>query len=133
MGGGRGRLVASPGDEGVGGDFHMQIRTWGQWGRVGGICTSKGLMDEKDYLKGLVENLNDVISLCFSVPFQMCLLLGAMSFMWQEWTKFSFFFTVALVSGAGLYFFWFKNLKSEEQCLEEDKYYEEKAKPSTST
>ena len=120
-------LLTSPVDDDTLCDFYMQIRPWGPWGRVAGLCTSRGLMDEKDYFKGLMENLNDVISLCFSVPFQLCLLLGAMSFMWQEWTKFSFFFTVALVSGVGLYFFWYKNLKSEALCLEEDKYYEDKA------
>ena len=121
-------LLTSPVEDDTLCDFYMQIRPWGPWGRVAGLCTSRGLMDEKDYFKGVVENLNDVISVCFSVPFQLCLLLGAMSFMWQEWTKFSFFATITVVSALGLYFFWFKNLKSEELCLAEDKFYEEKAR-----
>ena len=68
----------------------------------------------------LTENINDALALCFSVPFQLCLLLGGMSFIFHEWTKVAFFSLCSIFSAVGLYFFWYRNLKSEEQCLAED-------------
>jgi hypothetical protein len=43
-----------------------------------------------------------------------------MSFIWHDWTKLAYFMIVASLSGLGLYFFWYRNLKSEVRCLEED-------------
>ncbi|MBW2462356.1 MAG: hypothetical protein JRH11_11980, partial [Deltaproteobacteria bacterium] len=40
-----------------------------------------------------------------------------------DWTKFTFFALVAIVSSIGLYFFWFKNLKSPEECKADDLKY----------
>ena len=65
------------------------------------------------------------MSLFFSVSFQFSILLAAMSFVFHDWGKFGFFGTCSFVSGLGLYFFWYRNLKSTEQCQEEDAFYEE--------
>ncbi len=56
----------------------------------------------------------------FAVPFQVSVLLASMCFVFHAWTKFAFFSVVAVFTGLGLYFFWFKNLKSEEECAEDD-------------
>ena len=116
-------LMTKPVDEDLLVRFYLQINPWGAWRRYAEMARERGLMSKSDGLGRTVENLYEVISLCFAVPFQLCLLLGAMSFMWHQWTKFSFFFAVALVSGIGLYFFWYRNLKSEKQCLAEDEKY----------
>ena len=108
--------------------FYLQINPWGAWGRVARLAHADGLADEKNLLGRLVENLNDVIALCFSVPFQLCVLLGAMSFMWHDWGKFSFFAIITVVSMVGLYFFWWRNLKDEAQCVAEDEAYAQQAK-----
>ncbi len=105
--------------------FFVQINPWGGWGRYAKAAEQQGLVEEKTTLQRLVENLNDLISLCFAVPFQLSLLLAAMSFVFHDWNKFAFFATIAVLCGVGLYFFWYRNLKSEEQCQAEDERYEQ--------
>jgi hypothetical protein len=63
-----------------------------------------------------------------AVPFQLCMLLAGMSLVFHEWSKFAFFTIISVICGVGLYFFWYRNLKSEEQCLEEDAFYEKRDK-----
>jgi len=104
--------------------FWVQINPWGGWGRYAKKAREQGLVEEKGLLERLIENLNDMVSLCFAVPFQLCLLLAGMSLVWHAWSKFAFFSIISFICAVGLYFFWFRNLKSEEQCLEEDEYYE---------
>jgi len=117
-------LVTSPVDDDLLVKFFVQINPWGGWRRIANKAQQQGLLSENDILGRVVENLNDVISLCFSVPFQLCALLASMSFMWHDWGKFSFFIIIAFVSAVGLYFFWWRNLKDEETCLLEDKEYD---------
>ena len=104
--------------------FWVQINPWGGWGRYAKKAAEQGLVEEKGLLERLIENLNDMVSLCFAVPFQLCMLLAGMSLVWHAWSKFAFFSIITVFCGIGLYFFWFRNLKSEEKCLEEDEYYE---------
>ncbi len=103
--------------------FFLQINPWGGWRRIAEKARKQGMISENDLLGRVVENLNDVISLCFSVPFQLSVLLAAMSFMWHDWSKFSFFGIITFVCAVGLYFFWWRNLKSEEDCVAEDEKY----------
>ena len=116
-------LVSSPVDDDLLVKFFLQINPWGPWRRIANKAQQQGLLNENDLLGRVVENLNDVISLCFSVPFQLCALLASMSFMWHDWGKFSFFIIITFVSSVGLYFFWWRNLKDEETCLAEDEEY----------
>jgi len=104
--------------------FWVQINPWGGWGRYAKKAREQGLVEDKSLLERIIENLNDMVSLCFAVPFQLCLLLAGMSLVWHAWSKFAFFSIIAFICGVGLYFFWFRNLKSEQQCLEEDEYFE---------
>jgi len=107
-------------------EFWAQINPWGPWGKYADMATEQGLVEDKSRLERLLENINDVIAVCFAVPFQVCLLLSGMSLIFHAWTKFAFFSITATICGIGLYFFWYRNLKSEEQCLEEDEYYEKR-------
>lgn len=103
--------------------FYVQISPWGFWGRIEELAMEQGHLSREDKLERLVEKLYEGLALALSVPFQMCLLLAGMSFIFHDWGKFGFFFTVALVSAAGLYLFWFRNLKSEEDAAAEDELY----------
>ncbi len=103
--------------------FYTQVNPWGFWRNVARKAVDRGLMTWEDTADQLWEKINDAIALCLAVPFQLCLLLMGMSFIFHDWTKFSFFLIVVAFNGLGLYFFWYRSLKSEEQCKQEDKYY----------
>lgn len=121
-----GALLTKPVDEDLLTNFWLQINPWGFWGKYADRAQRQGLVTEKDRLKRTIEHLNDVVSLCFAVPFQLCMLLAAMSFVWHAWTKFFMFGSAALLTGLGLYFFWFRNLKEEDECRRDDEIYDVK-------
>ena len=121
-------LVSAPVPEQTLVEFWVQINPWGPWGKFAKKAAEQGLVEEKSLLERIIENLNDMVSLCMAVPFQLCMLLAGMSLVFHEWSKFAFFMIISVICGIGLYFFWYRNLKSEEQCLEEDAFYENRAK-----
>ena len=103
--------------------FYLQINPWGFWRETSKRLLASGDLSNDEAGERLWEKLNDGIAICLSVPFQVCLLLGGMAFIFHDWRKFSFFAIVTALTGVGLYFFWFKNLKSAEQCKEEDQIW----------
>ena len=107
--------------------FWEQINPWGMWGEIASKARSRGNLSEEDLRDRQWERLNDGIALFFSISFQFSILLSAMSFVFHDWNKFGFFAAAAVISTGGLYFFWYRNLKSTEQCLEEDAMYDELA------
>ena len=116
-------LASAPTDDDILVRFWMQINPWGVWGRISRIARDRKLLDKEKATKRAFERLNDGISLWMSIPFQISLLLAAMSFVFHDWKKFAFFSIISVVTSVGLYFFWFKNLKTEEECEEEDAIY----------
>jgi SSS family solute:Na+ symporter len=118
-----GTYLSAPVSESVLVDFWVRINPWGTWGRIADRARKLGKMSKEERLQRTIENLYDWVALCFAVPFQLCLLLGGMSFIFHDWKKVAFFALGAVFSGIGLYFFWYRNLKSEEQCKKEDEYY----------
>ncbi len=103
--------------------FWTQINPWGMWRRYATQAKEQGLVNDEQMKSRNWERLNDGISLCLTIPFQICLLVGAMAFVFHDWKKFAFFSVMSVICGVGLYFFWFKNLKAVELCEEEDKHY----------
>ncbi len=103
--------------------FWHQINPWGLWGRYAQKAQDQGLVTEKQGLHRILEKLNDGIALILAIPLQMSVLLMGMSFVWHDWEHFALFATISVLSSIGLYFFWFKNLKSEQECLDEDEYF----------
>ncbi len=104
--------------------FWEQINPWGMWGDIALKARIRGNLSQEELRARDWERINDGIALFFSVSFQFSILISAMAFVFHDWTKFGFFASTSTVSAAGLYFFWYRNLKSTEQCLEEDAYYE---------
>ena len=115
-------MTAAPDEETLV-QFFEQVNPWGLWGGVARRAVELGRMTEEVLLERTWERITDGISLFFSVPFQVSLLLGGMALVFHDWTKFTFFALVAMVSSVGLYFFWFKNLKSPEECAVDDLKY----------
>ncbi|MEQ9320890.1 MAG: hypothetical protein RIF41_17140, partial [Polyangiaceae bacterium] len=66
----------------------------------------------------------------FAVPFQLCTLLAGMAFIFHDFKKLAFMLAGSVFSGVGLYFMWYRNLKSEEACAADDAKY---APPSEDT
>ena len=120
-------LVSAPVPEQTLVEFWVQINPWGPWGKFAKKAAEQGLVEEKSLLERIIENLNDMVSLCLAVPFQLCMLLAGMSLVFHEWSKFAFFTIMSVITGVGLYFFWYRNLKSEEKCQEEDEFYDKRA------
>lgn len=105
--------------------FWHQINPWGLWSRYAKQAKQAGLVDETSMRSRTMERFNDGIALFLTIPFQLCMLLGAMAFVFHDWKKFAYFAIMATFCGIGLYFFWFKNLKPVPECEEEDAYYAE--------
>ncbi|MEM9189580.1 MAG: sodium:solute symporter [Myxococcota bacterium] len=116
--------LTPPPDDEVLAEFYQQINPWGFWGRIGSLAQKMGLLTKEQELARTWEKINDAIAVVLAVPFQLALLLGGMAVMFHDWTKFTFFGLVALVSGVGLYFFWYRNLRSETECEADDEVFE---------
>ncbi len=104
-------VATPPVDEQVLVSFWMRINPWGLWGKVAKKAREQHHMTRERGLRRIIENLNDWVALCFAVPFQLCLLLGAMSFIFHDWRKFAFCVAAAAFCAVGLYFFWYRNLE----------------------
>jgi Na+/proline symporter len=116
-------LMTPAPDEEILMSFFEQINPWGFWGSVSARAVETGRITKEQLLERTWERITDGIALFFSVPFQMSLLLGGMALVFHDWTKFTFFILVGGVCALGLYFFWYRNLKSPEACAAEDEKY----------
>lgn len=104
-------------------NFWHQINPWGLWKNYSETAVEKGLVTERERLRRVMEQLYDFISLVFAIPFQMALLIGGMAFIFHDWKKFAFASAVVVISSVGLYFFWYRNLKTNEETAHEDEYF----------
>jgi len=100
--------------------FYTQVAPWGFWRKVMDKAMKTGQLSLQDAGAQLQEKVNDAMALFFAVPFQLALLLAGMAFVFHDWLKLGFFGAVVGMCGVGLYFFWYKWLKSPEVCQAED-------------
>jgi Na+/proline symporter len=103
--------------------FWQQINPWGLWGAIEQKARDRGQVTDADVRGRQLEKMSDALALFFAIPLQLSLLLGGMAFVFHDWTKFGFFAAGAVVSGTGVYFFWYRNLKDTAACEAEDEYY----------
>jgi len=116
-------LMTVPTDDAILVRFWTQINPWGLWSRHAAEAKAQGLIDEEKMRARTMERFNDGISLFLTIPFQICMLVGSMAFVFHDWKKFAYFSVMSVICGVGLYFFWFKNLKAVEECEAEDEKY----------
>jgi solute:Na+ symporter, SSS family len=116
-------LLTDPTDDRTLEAFYVQTNPWGLWGRIHARAIASGRISAQEGGAMWWEKTNDLIAVFFAVPFQLSLLLAGMTFMFHEWMSFTGFALVAGTTGVGLYFFWFRNLKSTEQCELDDARY----------
>jgi hypothetical protein len=117
-------LLTAPARDDVLIRFWRQINPWGLWGAVEAKSRMRSVMTQDAIRSRQMEKVSDMVALFFSVPFQLTVLLGAMAFIFHDWGKFGFCAMSATFCAAGLYFFWYRNLKPTAQCEEEDRYYD---------
>ena len=116
-------LLTPPTSEDVLVNFAVQTNSWGFWDGYLQKAEERGLISAEDRAGRFGEKIADVLAVCFALPFQIALLLGGMALVFHDWGKFSFFASVVVVTGIGMYFFWWKNLKSDERAQAEDARY----------
>jgi Na+/proline symporter len=91
--------------------FYTKVNPWGFWRPVVRAAVERGELTWKGAADQLWEKINDAIALCMAVPFQMFVLLAGMALVFHDWPKVGFFGLAGALCAAGLYFFWYKNLK----------------------
>jgi len=101
-------------------DFYLQINPWGFWKRIAGVAMKEGKLDKDTADARLWERAIDATALIFAISFQMSLLIAGMALIFHDWPKVVGFGIAGTLSAVGLYFFWYKPLKSEAQCIAED-------------
>ncbi len=116
-------LLTKPTDRDVLVRFWHQINPWGFWSSYARDAQAQGLITEQTKRALARERRTDVIALGFALPFQVALLIAAMAFVFHDWGKFSVAGAVTLVSAVGLYFFWYRNLKTPGVCAREDAHF----------
>ncbi len=116
-------LMTRPVDEAILIKFYVQVNPFGFWGPYARKALDTGTIDKESRFKRIIENLNDFIAICLAVPFQLTVLLAVMAFVFHDWLKFSGFAMVAALCALGLYFFWFRNLKSLEDCEADEREF----------
>ncbi len=109
--------------------FWRQINPWGLWSEVAAEASREGHVDATQLAERRKERRHDAIAVMFSLPFQVCTLLGSMALVWHDWPRVTMFFSVSAACAVGLYFFWYRNLKSAEQCEREDELWADMGVP----
>ena len=104
--------------------FYVQVNPWGFWGRIRDLADAQGHLDEEKRSLRRAEKRSELIALLLAIPFQLSLLLTGMSLIFRDWGRFSVCGSVATLTAVGLYWFWFRNLKSEEEAAAEDLRYQ---------
>ena len=104
-------------------DFYMKVNPGGFWRKYANMVLEKGMVSKAEHNERYLEKAYDIISTCLAVPFQFCILIATMAFIFHDWEKFAYMGLITCITGLGLYFFWFKNLKPEDICAQEDEHY----------
>jgi len=116
-------LKTDPVDEAVLMDFYLKVNPGGLWRSYGDRAVERGLLTRAERAERSLEKAYDMIATCLAIPFQFCLLVAIMAFVFHDWEKFAITGLITLCTGVGLYLFWFQNLKSVERCEAEDARY----------
>lgn len=122
-----GSLLTPPTPRHVLVNFAVQVNPWGFWGSYIEEARQAGALTETDVQKRTIERLNEMLAVFFALPFQLGLLLAGMAFVFHDWRNFWFFAVVAALCAVGLRFFWYRNLKTDEECAAEEAKVEQAA------
>ncbi|PID37902.1 MAG: sodium:solute symporter [Proteobacteria bacterium] len=116
-------LTTPPVDDEILVRFWTQVGPWGLWGRVKRLTVERGQLSEEDITGRNKEHRQDALAMAGALPFQLSVLITAMSFVWHDWGKVKLFGGLTVVSVVLLYLLWYRNLKSEDLCTIEDERF----------
>lgn len=107
-------------------NFWAQVGPWGPWGRIRKLALDQGAISPDAASRRGKEQLKDGVALLGAVPFQLSVLIASMAFVWHDWEKVKTYGGIAAVAVVLLYFFWYRNLKTEQECKSDDQAYADK-------
>ncbi|QHI69712.1 sodium:solute symporter family transporter [Tichowtungia aerotolerans] len=109
-----GTYLTQPTDPEVLRNFYLKTRPFGIWGHI------KKTLSEEEQIRTTREHRNDLIAVPFALLWQVTMFLCPMLALVKNWTGFAGAFILWLIGGAGLWFFWYRNLPATN-------YYEDPA------
>jgi len=102
IGGIIGTYCDKPTDPEVLKEFYMKTRPFGVWGHL------KRQLPEEERRKVTREHITDLAAIPFALTWQVCMFLAPMLAVIRNWTGFAGTMALFLVSGGGLYWFWYR-------------------------
>ena len=82
--------------------FYMKTRPFGFWGHL------KRQLPEEEQRKVTQEHVTDLAAVPLALTWQVTMFLAPMLFVIHNWSGFAVVLTLFLLSGAGLYWFWYR-------------------------
>jgi hypothetical protein len=98
--------------------FYKKTRPFGLWGPVRKYLNQEQL----DYINS--ENRRDIIALPFAFVYQVGLFLIPMQLIIHSFDDMTWSLPIFGVACVGLYFIWFRNLRSDRQMEDEDDLFD---------
>jgi Na+/proline symporter len=89
-------------------NFVKVTRPFGFWGTIMGQLPR----EEREAIRG--ETRRDLAAIAFAVPWQLVLFLLGMVFVLRKWDAFAVLLAAFVVLSAGVYWFWFRHLRTDE-------------------
>jgi len=83
--------------------FYMKTRPFGIWGHL------KRQLSEEDQKKVTKEHITDLAAIPFALTWQVTMFLAPMLFVVHNWKGFTGTMVLFLLSGGGLYWFWYRH------------------------
>ena len=71
-------------------DFYMKVNPGGFWRKYANMVLEKGMVSKAEHNERYLEKAYDIISTCLAVPFQFCILIATMAFIFHDWEKFAY-------------------------------------------
>ncbi len=104
--------------------FALQVNPFGPWGTHEARAEQLGLMSSAERVERRAERRRDLMALCAAVPAQVALLVGGMALVFRDGRTLAVSAAVFAVGAVLLYFLWFRHLKPEAKCREEDERFD---------
>jgi len=89
-------------------NFVKVTRPFGFWGPIVTQLTA----EDQDAIRG--ECRRDLAAICFAVPWQLVLFMLGMVFVLRQWSTFAALLVAFVFLSAGVYWFWFRHLRTDE-------------------
>lgn len=104
--------------------FAAQINPFGPWSNHEALAVSSGLLGAEEVSERRSERRRDALAVVCALPFQVSLLMAGMSLIFRDTPTLVVSSSILAVSSVGLYALWYRGLKAESKCEDEDKRFD---------